>query len=113
MGVRDVITDEQGGYRFDFLPPGVYALKFELPGFRALVREGIQMTAGFTSTFNVAMEVAIVGETVTVVGESPIIDVTNAVVATTFTKELTSVLPTGHDVFSVLADDAGRAGDRS
>src|SRR5437867_1716798 len=47
MGAREVVSDEQGGYRFNFLPPGVYALKFELPGFRSLVREGIQMTAGF------------------------------------------------------------------
>ena len=46
-------------------------------------------------------------ETVTVVGDSPIIDVTNAVVATNFNKELTAVLPTGHDVFSVLAITPG------
>ena len=43
----------------------------------------------------------------TVVGESPIIDVTNAVVATNFSKELTAVLPTGHDVFSMLAITPG------
>ena len=65
------------------------------------------MTAGFTSTINAVMSVAPVAETITVVGESPIIDVTNAVVATTFTKELTAVLPTGHDVFSVLAVTPG------
>ncbi|MBI2149513.1 MAG: TonB-dependent receptor, partial [Acidobacteria bacterium] len=39
--------------------------------------------------------------------ESPILDVTNAVVATNFTTELTSILPTGHDVFSVLAITPG------
>ena len=107
MGARDVITDEQGGYRFNFLPPGAYALKFELPGFRTLVREGIQITAGFTATLNVSLEVATVGETLTVVGETPLIDVTNAVVATNFTMELTNILPTGHDVFSVLAITPG------
>ena len=69
MGARDVITDEQGGYRFNFLPPGAYALKFELPGFRTLVREGIQITAGFTATLNVSLEVATVGETLTVAGK--------------------------------------------
>src|SRR5437870_13129761 len=52
MGTRTAVTDEQGGYRFDFLPPGAYNVKFDLPGFRTLVREGIQMTAGFTATLN-------------------------------------------------------------
>jgi hypothetical protein len=107
MGTRTAVTDVQGGYRFVLLPPGTYTVKFGLSGFGTVVREGIQMTAGFTSTLNVVMEVASVAETITVAGESPIIDVTNAVVATNFTTELTSVLPTGHDVFSVLAITPG------
>ena len=82
-------------------------MKFELQGFGTVVREGVQLTAGFTSTLNVVMDVGSVAETITVVGASPLIDVTNAVVATTFTEELTAVLPTGHDVFSVLAVTPG------
>ena len=65
------------------------------------------MTAGFTATLNVSLEVGVVSETVTVAGESPVLDVTNAVVATNFTTELTEILPTGHDVFSVLAITPG------
>src|SRR5688572_14824679 len=107
MGVRSAVSDEQGGYRFGLLPPGAYALKLEMPGFNSVVREGIQLTAGFTSTLNLAMEVGAVSEAITVTGASPLIDVTNAVVATTFTKELTNALPTGHDVFSVLAVTPG------
>ncbi len=86
MGVRSAVSDDQGAYRFGLLPPGAYALKFELQGFNAVVREGIQLTAGFTSTLNVAMDVGTVSEAITVVGSSPLIDVTNAVVATTFTE---------------------------
>ena len=107
MGVRTAVTDEQGTYRIGFLPPGSYTIKFELQGFGSVVREGIQMTAGFTSTVNVSMAVGSVAETITVSGESPLIDVTNAVVATNFTQELTNILPTGHDVFSVLAITPG------
>ena len=107
MGTRTAVTDEQGGYRFDFLPPGTYTVKFDLPGFRTLVREGVQMTAGFTATINITMEVASAAETLTVVGESPILDIQNAVVATNFTQALTQILPTGHDVFSVLAITPG------
>ena len=107
MGARSTVADGEGGYRFGLLPPGVYAVKFALQGFGTVVREGVQISAGFTSTLNVAMNVGSVAETITVVGASPLIDVTNAVVATTFTEELTAVLPTGHDVFSVLAITPG------
>ena len=107
IGVRTAVSDEQGGYRFALLPPGAYTLRFELQGFNSVVREGIQLTAGFTSTLNVTMDVGAVSEAITVVGSSPLIDVTNAIVATTFTEKLTAVLPTGHDVFSVLAVTPG------
>src|SRR5205814_9011666 len=107
MGVGSTVTDDQGSYRFGLLPPGTFTIKFELTGFGTVVREGIQMTAGFTSTLNAVLNVAPVAETITVRGESPILDVTNAVVATNFTKELTTILPTGHDVFSVLAITPG------
>src|SRR6185295_18411761 len=50
MGVRTVVSDEQGGYRFGLLPPGGYTLRMELSGFATVVREGIQLTAGFTAT---------------------------------------------------------------
>ena len=107
MAARTAVSDEQGGYRFALLPPGDYTLRFELQGFNSVVRERIQLTAGFTATLNVTMDVGAVSEAITVVGASPLIDVTNAIVATTFTEKLTAVLPTGHDVFSVLAVTPG------
>jgi hypothetical protein len=107
LGGRSTVSDEQGNYRFALLPPGAYSVRFQLQGFSTVIREGVTLTPGFTSSLNIVMEVATVAETVTVVGESPIIDVTNAVVATNFSKELTNVLPTGHDVFSVLAITPG------
>ena len=85
----------------------MYSVRFQLQGFATVIREGITLTPGFTSSLNIALEVASVAETVTVVGESPIIDVTNAVVASNFNKELTQCCPTGHDVFSVLAVTPG------
>ena len=83
-GERTLVTDEQGNYRAGLLPPGVYSVKYELPGFKTLVRQDIQASAGFTATLNVVMEVATVAETVTVQGDSPIVDVQSASVATNF-----------------------------
>ena len=77
-GQRTLVSDEQGNYRAGLLPPGVYSVKYELPGFKSFLREGIQVSAGFTATINVMMEVATVAETVTVQGDSPVVDTTSA-----------------------------------
>jgi len=102
-GQRTSVTDEQGNYHLGLLPPGVYSVKYELPGFKTLVREGIQLSAGFTATLNVVIEVATVAETVTVQGDSPIVDTSTASVATNFNPVAIAVIPNGHDIFSVLA----------
>src|SRR3989441_1086930 len=103
MGTRTAVSDETGTYRFGLVPPGVFTVKYELPGFKTLVREGIQASAGFTATINIVMEVATVAETVTVVGESPIVDVQSAQVNTNFNPTAIAIIPNGHDIFSVLA----------
>jgi len=102
-GQRTSLTDEQGNYRVGLLSPGVYAVKYELPGFKTLVREGIQISAGFTATLNIVMEVATVAETVTVEGDSPIVDTSSASVATNFNPVAIAAIPNAHDIFSVLA----------
>ena len=42
------VTSETGTYRFPQLPIGTYSVKFELAGFKTVVREGIGVTIGFT-----------------------------------------------------------------
>jgi len=102
MGERTQVTDERGTYRFILLPPGAYKLKFELPGFATLVRDGVQITAGFTATISVTLQVATSTETVTVMGTSPIVDLENATVATNFTAAITNVLPAKQDWGAVV-----------
>lgn len=103
MGVRAQVSDDRGAYRFNLLPPGAYILKFELPGFKTLVREAIQMSAGFTATINVVMEVSTVSETITVTSESPVVDLERAGMAANFNATVTNVLPNARDVWSTLA----------
>src|SRR5262245_27365596 len=74
QGDRSVISDENGGYRFPGLPPGTFSVKYELAGFGTLVREGILVEVGRTVTLVVQLQVATVAETVTVSGESPVVD---------------------------------------
>ena len=48
--VRTAVTDGEGVYKIINLNPGSYAVTFTLPGFSAVKREGIVLTAGFTAT---------------------------------------------------------------
>ncbi|MBI2835478.1 MAG: carboxypeptidase regulatory-like domain-containing protein, partial [Acidobacteria bacterium] len=61
-----VVSGEDGTFRLIALPPGVYAITFELPGFRSLKREGVRAVVNQTLTVNVQLEVASLQETVTV-----------------------------------------------
>src|SRR5207247_3813081 len=85
--VRSVVTDERGLYRIVDLRPGSYSVMFTLPGFSTLRREGIELTTSFTATVNAEMTVGSVGETVTVLGESPVVDIENVRQQTTIARE--------------------------
>jgi len=103
LGTQTVVTDTNGNYRFPGLPPGTYTVTFELPGFNTLKRENIQITMGFAATINVALSVASVQETVTVTGDSPVIDTSNTRVQQNFKIEQLQEIPNSRDMWSLLA----------
>ena len=72
---RSAISDGTGRYRIVGLTPGAYTLTFTLQGFNTVRREGIVLTGSLTATIDVEMRVGSLEETVTVQGESPIVDV--------------------------------------
>jgi len=72
--VRTGISDSTGLYRIPDLPPGVYKVTFTLPGFATVSREGVEVTGGGVTTINADMRVGALTETITVTGESPIVD---------------------------------------
>ena len=67
-------TSESGSFQFPRLDVGTYNVKFELPGFKTVVKEGIQVTVSFSANVSTQLGVSTVQETVTVTGESPIVD---------------------------------------
>src|SRR5437016_8509723 len=50
--VRSSVTDETGRYRTVDLRPGTYSVTFTLPGFAAVLREGIELSGTFVATVN-------------------------------------------------------------
>src|ERR1700694_1917866 len=73
--VRSAVTDGSGQYRILDLRPGTYTVTFTLTGFNTVRREGLELPADFVSTVNADLRVGTLEETVTVPGESPIVDV--------------------------------------
>ncbi|HEX2694445.1 MAG TPA: carboxypeptidase-like regulatory domain-containing protein, partial [Acidobacteriota bacterium] len=75
MGARTGVSDGQGVFRFPALPPGLYALKAELPGFGTVINEEIRLTTTATLSIDVSLRPASVQEQVTVIAKSPTVDV--------------------------------------
>ena len=68
------VTGAEGDFRFLALPPGVYEVTFDLAGFQSVKRDGIRVVINQTLTVDQQLQVATLQETVTVSGESPIVD---------------------------------------
>ena len=92
---RIAITDAEGRYNFVQLRPGVYSVTFSLPGFNQILREGIELTSGFTANVNAELGVGGIEETITVTGASPVVDIQNVRRQTGFDAEALSTLPVG------------------
>jgi hypothetical protein len=75
---RAAVTDTGGEYRLVSLPPGRYSIVTELSGFSTETRPDIVLIIDQTATINFALKPAAISETVTVTGESPIVDVTRS-----------------------------------
>src|SRR5687768_2177314 len=86
--VRTAVADSAGLYSIVDLRPGVYTVTFRLAGFATVRREDIELPASFTATVNAEMRVGAIEETITVSGQTPLVDVQNVVKATVFSDEL-------------------------
>src|SRR5947199_6458824 len=75
---RSVVSGGTGQYSIENLRPGTYTVTFSLPGFATVKREGIELTGTFIASVNGELRVGGVAETVTVTGESPLVDVASA-----------------------------------
>ena len=92
--VRVVVSDTDGRYNIVDLRPGTYTVTFTLPGFRVFRREGIELTSGFTASVNADLQVGGLEETITVTGETPLVDTQNVRRQTVVSDEMLDTLPT-------------------
>lgn len=97
------VTNSQGRYRFAQLPGGVYQLRFELAGFQSFVRSDLQVGAGFAAKVDAVLKVGTLEETVTVSGQSPVVDVTTTTGGQTLTPEQVNKLIPGSRMYGDLS----------
>jgi outer membrane receptor protein involved in Fe transport len=100
------VTSENGSYRFPALPPGTYTLSFELQGFATLNRDRVALPLASNVEINVQMKVGGVAETVTVTGESPVVDTTSTEVSTNYNREWVQNAPVPRFTFFDLINAA-------
>lgn len=91
--VHTAITDARGDYRLRSLPPGRYKLQAELAGFSTVVVSEVELLVGQNRTVPLAMKVASLQETVTVTGESPLVDISSTQVGGNVDRRQMEELP--------------------
>jgi hypothetical protein len=91
---RSVVTDGTGQYRIVDLRPGAYTVTFTLSGFSTVKREGVELTGSFTATVNGELRVGALEETITVSGETPLVDVQSVSRQRVFANEVVDTIPT-------------------
>ena len=74
---REVVSSSEGSYFVSQLAPGRYKIAARLEGFQTLQQSGINVAVGTTTTANLSLKVGGVAETVTVTGETPLVDTTS------------------------------------
>ena len=91
--VRAVVTDAQGRYAIVDLRPGLYKVTFTIQGFSTYVADAVDLPSNFTATVNADLRVGAIEESVTVAGQSPVVDVQNAQRTTILSRQLLDAVP--------------------
>jgi len=107
---RTATTGAQGEYRFQFLPPGNYTLNVSASGFASQHQTGLQLLVNTPATVNVQLKIGSAGESVTVTGEPPPLNMVDASLGNTFGEAQVKQIPIeGRNVPDLLTLQAGVA----
>jgi Carboxypeptidase regulatory-like domain len=111
--VRTAVSDGSGQYRIIDLDPGRYQISFSLPGFTKVVREGVEISGTAVFTINADMRVGALEETITVTGETPVVDVQSVRRETVLSQDVISSIPATRTVGSLLNATPGLTVDNN
>jgi hypothetical protein len=112
IGTKTTITSEKGNFRFLKIPPGDYVVKFQLEGFKTVIRKNVECRLGASVTLNILMETSTLKEEVIVSGRVGLIDTRKTNVGVNLTKQQMESIPTGRDPWTLLSSVPGVLVDR-
>jgi len=115
VGEQVVITDENGQYFINSLPPGLYTLTIYYLN-QPFSRQGVLIQLGKEAVVNVTIDSTSStgkpkGEVIEIKGTVPIIDQGSTKTGVTLTDDYTRNIPTGRTFAGVLGSAAGSQGD--
>src|SRR5256885_1470283 len=99
---RSAVTDGTGTYRIVDLRPGTYSVSFTLTGFSTVKRDGVELTGSFTANINADLKVGALEETITVSGETPIVDTQSVRRQVTVSNDVISSMPAARSYAGVM-----------
>jgi hypothetical protein len=99
---RTAVTDGAGQYRIVDLRAGTYTVSFSLVGFSTVRREDIELTGSFTAVVNADLKVGALAETITVSGETPIVDTQSVRRQTTISSDLITAIPSARSYAGLM-----------
>ena len=121
-GTRNTTTNAEGLYTFPAVPPGSYELKVELQGFKTAEIPSFKVDVQQTVRVDVPLQVGALGETVTVVGKSTLLNTQSTTLGTVIENKIVTELPLNGRQYlnlvavapnvNVLSPAAGQAGAR-
>jgi hypothetical protein len=105
---RNVQTNASGNYTVPFLAPGLYDVRAEQAGFKAVSRSGVQLQVGAIARIDVAMEVGAVTDEVAVTGTAALLTTEGTAVGTVIENKRIVDLPlNGRDYLQLIALSPG------
>jgi hypothetical protein len=106
---RNSVTGARGEYRVSALPPGSYEIHAEMAGFQTGIRKGVTLNVGSEATVDFTLQVGNVAESVTITGEAPMVETTNAVVSQVVDPTMMREIPLNNRSFLDLVPMMGGA----
>lgn len=107
QGTRTFTSDSEGAFFAPFLPPGMYSVRVELPGFRTLDRQNIEVRLGQRVELTLQLEVGLLTESVNVTGAAPVVDTSSTTTGTVLQSDMIQRLPVGRRFSDTLYLAAG------
>ncbi len=92
-GTRNTTTNVEGLYTFPAVPPGTYALKVELQGFKTAEIRSFKVDVQETVRVDVPLQVGALDETVTVIGETTLLNTQSTTIGTVIENKVVTELP--------------------